>query len=243
MFLRGHAGYWCLVVVAVSLLASCMYANPQDPKAGAGSAVDARWRDTFAVDKANLGDAGRNPYFLLEPGYRLILERGKDTLIIAVLDETKVVDGVRTRVVEERETKGGQLAEVSRNYFAIDKATGDVYYFGEDVDEYKNGKVTGHEGVWLAGVNGARFGLLMPGKPKVGDRYYQELAPKVAMDRAEVVSVTEEVKVPAGTFKNCLRTRESSALESGSEDKLYAPEVGLLKDGGFALSKVEKPKP
>jgi len=200
------------------------------------------WRDTFAVDKANLADTGRNTYFILEPGYRLILEHGKDSLVIAVLDETKVVDGVKTRVVEERETKGGQLDEVSRNYFAIDKTTGDVYYFGEDVDNYKDGKVTGHEGVWLAGVDGARFGLLMPGKPQVGDRYYQEIAPQVAMDRAEVVSLAEEVKVPAGTFKNCLRTRESSALESGSEEKLYAPDVGILKDGGFVLVRVEKPK-
>ena len=82
----------------------------------------------------------------------------------------------------------------------------------------------------------------MPGKPQVGDRYYQEIAPQVAMDRAEVVSLAEEVKVPAGTFKNCLRTRESSALESGSEEKLYAPDVGILKDGGFVLVRVEKPK-
>ncbi|MBM4016760.1 MAG: hypothetical protein FJ288_00280 [Planctomycetes bacterium] len=206
-------------------------------------AATAKWRDSFPVDKANLADTGRNPYFILEPGYRLVLEHGKDTLVITVLDDTKVVDGVKTRVVEERETKGGRLAEVSRNYFAIDKMTGDVYYFGEDVDDYDNdGKVAGHGGVWLAGANGARFGLLMPGKPKVGDRYYQELAPGVAMDRAEVVSVTEEYKVPAGAFKDCLRTRESSAMEGGSEDKLYAPGVGLLKDGGFLLTKVEKPK-
>ena len=213
--------------------------------ATAGAAKDegkTPWRDTFAVDKANLADTGRNTYFILEPGYRLILEHGKDSLVITVLDETKVVDGVKTRVVEERETKGGQLDEVSRNYFAIDKTTGDVYYFGEDVDNYKDGKVTSHEGVWLAGVGGARFGLLMPGKPTVGDRYYQEIAPKVAMDRAEVVGLAEEVKVPAGTFKNCLRTRESSALESGSEDKLYAPDVGILKDGGFVLVRVENPK-
>ena len=159
-----------------------------------------------------------------------------------MLEETKIVDGVTTRVVEERETEGGKLAEVSRNYFAIDNATGDVYYFGEDVDVYKNGKVTGHEGAWLSGVNGAKFGLLVPGAPKVGDRYYQESAPKVAMDRAEVVATNAEIKVPAGTFKNCLHTKESSALESGSEDKYYAPGVGLIKDADFALVKIEKGK-
>ncbi len=202
----------------------------------------ADFRSTFSVDKAKLSSTGRGTYFILEPGHTLHFQSGKDTLIITVLGETKVVDGVATRVVEERETEGGQLVEISRNYFAIDNATGDVYYFGEDVDMYKNGKVTGHEGAWLSGVNGARFGLLVPGAPRVGDRYYQESAPKVAMDRAEVVAITAEIKVPAGVFKNCLRTKESSALESGSEDKYYAPGVGLIKDADFALVKIEKGK-
>ena len=187
-------------------------------------------------------NTGRNAYMILEPGYRLIMENGKDTLIITVLNETKLVDGVVTRVVEERETEGGQLAEVSRNYFAIDKTTSDIYYFGEDVDTYKDGKVTGHEGAWLAGVNGARFGLMMPGKPKVGERYYQEIAPKIAMDRAQIISLTESAKVPAGLFNNVLHTRESSAIESGSEDKWYAPNVGLIKDSDFVLAKIEKGK-
>jgi len=206
-------------------------------KAGA---AEAKFQDTFNVDKATLADKGSNTYMILEPGYKLILVDGKDTLTITVLDETKMVDGVKTRIVEERETEGGKLAEVSRNYFAIDKATGDVYYFGEDVDMYDaEGKVTGHGGSWLSGVNDAKFGLMMPGKPKVGDRYYQEVAPKVALDRAEVVSVTEKVKVPAGTFKNCLKTKESSGLESAVEKKLFAPGVGLLKDAGFELAKTE----
>jgi hypothetical protein len=197
------------------------------------------YRTTFPVDKARLSSTGRGRYFVLEPGIRLHLQHGQDTLIISVLNDTRVVDGVTTRVVEERETAGGQLTEVSRNFFAIDPATGDAYYFGEDVDEYKNGKVTGHSGSWLSGVNGARFGLMVPGSPKVGDRYYQEQASNVAMDRAEVVSVTAELKVPSGTYRDCLRTRESSAIESGSEDKWYAPGVGLIKDAEFVLAKIE----
>jgi hypothetical protein len=205
-------------------------------------AAERKFQDTFNVDKINLADKGSNTYMVLKPGFKLILTDGKDNLTITVLDETKTVDGVRTRVVEERETKDGKLDEVSRNYFAIYKATGNIYYFGEDVDTYdKDGEVTGHGGSWLSGLNDARFGLMMPAKPRLGGRYYQELAPRVAMDRAEVVSVGETVKVPIGTFKNCLKTTESSGLESGVEDKLYAPGVGLLKDGGFKLTKIEVP--
>jgi len=200
------------------------------------------FRSAFDVNKASLADSGRNTYFILEPGYRLQFQRGTDTLVITVLDETKIVDGVTTRVVEERETEGGALAEVSRNFFAIDRTTGDIYYFGEDVDEYRNGKVIGHEGAWLSGVNGARFGLMMPGTLKAGDRYYQEHAPKVAMDRAEVMSLTTAMKVAAGAFTNCLRVRESSAIEGGSEDKWYASGVGLIKDADFELTRIEKVK-
>jgi hypothetical protein len=81
----------------------------------------------------------------------------------------------------------------------------------------------------------------MPGKPKAGERHYQEVAPGAAMDRAEVVSVTAKVKVPAGTFKDCLKIRVSGALEKGVEERLFAPGVGLLKDGGLKLAKNEKP--
>src|SRR5262249_32325302 len=98
-------------------------------------------------------------------------------------------------------------------------------------------------GAWLAGTRGARFGMMMPGKPRPGDRFQQEIAPGVAMDRAEVVSVKETFQTPAGTFKNCLRTRESSAIESGSEEKLHARGVGLVKDDKLVLVRVEKPKP
>jgi hypothetical protein len=220
----------CIVVLAMALLC---------PAQGTKTVGKQDWRTTFTVDTARLADAGRNPYFILEPGYRLTFEHGKDTLIITVLGETKVVDGVKTRIVEEKETSGGQLAEISRNYFAIDSTTKDLYYFGEDVDEYKNGKVTGHSGAWMSGVNGAKFGLMLPGTPRQGDKYYQEQAPKVAMDRAEILSVTESLKVPAGVYTGVLHTRESSGIESGSEDKWYAPGVGLIKDADFVLAKVE----
>jgi hypothetical protein len=66
---------------------------------------------------------GANTYFILEPGYKLTLENPKDQqeteelqLVITVLNETKIVDGTETRVVEERETEDGELVEVSRNY-------------------------------------------------------------------------------------------------------------------------------
>lgn len=140
---------------------------------------------------------GRNPFFVLEPGYQLTLEDGKERLVITVTGETRLVAGVETRMVEERERDGGNLIEVSRNYYAISNKTNSVFYFGEEVDVYKDGKIANHEGAWLAGVGGAKFGLMMPGLPLIKARYYQEMAPKVAMDRAEIVGLGLTVKTPA----------------------------------------------
>ena len=208
--------------------------------------ADDGWTETFDVPRERLASAGANPYFILEPGYVLTFEgdsKGrKAALVITVLDETKTVEGVETRIVEERETMDGKPVEVSRNYLAIDKQTKDVYYFGEDVDDYdKSGKVVGHGGAWHAGKDGARFGLIMPGEPKVGQKYYQEIAPKRAMDRAEVIGLDETVKVPAGEFSKCLKTRETTPLEPDErEHKYYAPGVGLLIDGNLKLVKYGK---
>ncbi len=195
----------------------------------------AHWTNDFSVEKDALSSTGRNHFFILEPGYQLTLENEKERLVITVLNETKEVDGVETRIVEERETNNGQIVEVSRNYFAISKRTGNVYYFGEDVDIYKNGKVASHEGAWLSGADGARFGLMMPAVPLVGARYHQEVAPTVAMDRAEIASVTETFKTPAGEFKNCVKTKETTPLEPDVGQKHYAPGIGLIQDGGLKL--------
>lgn len=204
--------------------------------AAAAQSGEQSWTDQFGVEKGELAPTGRNPYFVLEPGYRLTLADGDEQLVITVLDETKIVDGIETRVVEERESKKGAVVEVSRNYYAISRRTNSVYYFGEDTDIYKDGKVVKHEGSWLAGVSGARFGLMIPGTPLIGARYYEEIAPGVAMDRGQVRSVTGSLETPAGRFTNVLRIEETTPLERGEREyKLYAPGVGLLQDGSLKL--------
>ena len=194
------------------------------------------WRDHFDVSPADLMPIGTNPYLPMQVGRVLKLKHGNDTLTITVLPDTQVVDGVTTGVLEERETKDGKLIEVSRNFFATDRKTGDVYYFGEDVDNYKDGIVVNHESAWRSGVNGARFGLMIPAKPSVGERFYQEIAPKIAMDRVEIVSTDATVKTPAGTFDHCVHLRETTPLEGDVSHKYFAPGVGMVKDDEFELA-------
>lgn len=202
----------------------------------AGQDDDDLWTTEFGVERGELSSTGRNPYFILEPGYQLVFEGGGDQLFITVLDETRMVDGVETRVVEERESEDGELVEVSRNFFAISTRTNSVFYFGEEVDEYEDGKVTGHGGQWMAGEDDARFGLMMPGQVLLKGRYFQEIAEGVAMDRAEIVSMDETIETPAGKFEDCLKTIETNPLKPRErESKVYAPGVGLLRDGSMVL--------
>ncbi|MCI0532182.1 MAG: hypothetical protein L0Y74_09585 [candidate division Zixibacteria bacterium] len=222
----------------MALLGVCLAWISCSPDSSADrSAAD--WIEKFNLESCTFSSTGRNDYFILEPGYQLILEEvDEDTtrLVITVLNATVKVGEVETRIVEEKESINGNLVEISRNFFAFCTQTKSVFYFGEEVDIYKQGKVASHEGEWRADSNDARAGLMIPGVISPGYRYYQEIAPGVAMDRAEIKSNTATYETPAGTFENCLITEETTPLEPRSrEDKIYAPGVGLIKDGELSL--------
>ncbi len=212
----------------------------RDDVVALGRADDAEWRRSFDVDKKKLGPVGSNPYFPLTPGLKIHLSDGSETVIFSVLDETKVVDGVETRVVEERETEDGELVEISRNYFASDGSTGDVYYFGEDVDIYEDGKVVSHDGAWLSGVNGVKFGLIMPGKPSVGDKFYLEDAPG-AVERVEVAALDAKLDTPLRSFSELVYCREHDVLDGGVSLKWYAHGIGMVGDDEMRVLKIEEP--
>ena len=190
-------------------------------------------------DSCSFMTTGRNTYFILEPFYQQILQgiEGHDTttLVITVLNESRKIGSVETRIIEEKEMLNGKPIEISRNFFAFCRQTGTVYYFGEEVDMYRDGKIVSHEGAWIAeGQN--KPGVQMPGLILLGSRYYQEIAPAVAMDRAEILSMTETMKTPAGYFMNVLKTEETTPLEpKNKEYKYYAPGVGLIRDENLLL--------
>jgi hypothetical protein len=204
------------------------------------------WITSFDLENCDFASTGKNSFFILEPGYQVILEGEEDgekiQMIMTVLNETKIVDGVETRVVEERETEGGNVVEVSRNYFAMCTPTNDAIYFGENVDMYEDGEIVSHEGAWLAGQNDAKAGMVMPGSVEVGLKYYQEIAPGIAEDRAEIVNINDTLDTPAGTFENVLKTEETNPLEPEEKEfKFYAPGIGLIQDEALKLVKHTPP--
>jgi hypothetical protein len=215
--------------------------NPLSESAEASSSVpsdlNSEWQEDFDLASCTMSTEGSSEYFILEPGFQLILEGGNEKLAITVLNETIEIDGTLTRVVEEREWRNDQIIEISYNFFAFCEETGDVYYYGEDVDMFSGGEISSHSGAWRVGVNDARAGLIMPGEPAVGMKYFQEIAPGVAMDRAEVISIDETFRTPAGEFADVLLTKEGTALSLlEKEFKTYAPGIGLIQDQKLLLT-------
>lgn len=206
----------------------------------------------FRIEDCTFSSEGGNAYFSLEPADQLVLEGEEDgeevVNKITALKQQKVIvlrtpDGkrmrVKARVIEERETHDGELAEVSRNFFARCEQTNDVFYFGEEVDLYEDGEIVGHEGAWRAGSGGASPGIIIPARYLLGSRYFQEVAPGVALDRAEHTAMGLTISVPAGTFHGCVEVTETSPLEPGHQSiKHYCPGVGLVQDGTAALTEM-----
>jgi hypothetical protein len=231
----------CLVVLMAGFALPTNGANAQDE--------EPEFTSDFRLEDCQFRPRGENPYFILQPGYQLVLEGDEEgetvRVEITVLNKIEEIDlpeigEVRTRVVEEVETRDGELAEISRNFFATCDQTNDVYYFGEEVDIYNEDGTITHEGAWRAGEPDedgvAEPGIIMPGTFLLGSRYYQELADGIALDRAEHTEMGLEVTVPAGTFTDCVQVIETTPLEPGSEsEKVYCPEVGLVMDGEIGL--------
>ncbi len=181
-----------------------------------------------------------NGFFPLVVGSELVLEGEDDegtflTVEITVLDETEVVAGVTTRVVEEAEFEDGEIVEISRNFYA-QAPDGTVCYFGEDVDIYEDGEIVSHAGEWRAGEDGNLPGIIMPGNPVVGMIFQQEFAPGIAEDLSEIVALGETISVPAGIFTDTLSALDCNPIQfDGFDDKVYVDGIGLALDNEVEL--------
>ena len=150
-----------------------------------------------------------------------------------------VINGkkVEALTVLDKETVDGKVAEITRDYFAQDDA-GNVYYLGEDVDSYKDGKIVGHDGAWLLGKQTQKPGLLLPANVKMTETFSSEDVPNITTEKDKIVSTRATAIVPAGTFSNCVKIEEH-ASDGATEFKYFAKGVGCVKeeesDGSMVL--------
>jgi hypothetical protein len=233
------------VAVALVVLAACESGTSES-----GSHFEAQVRKAteggeftrdFRIEDCTFSTTGQAPFFPLRIGqvseFKGEVDGVLEELTITTTDQTIDVGGILTRIVEERHTEDGELVEVSRNFFAHCTENNAVFYFGEDVDNYEDGEIANDDGSWRAGVAGATAGVIMPGLPLLGARYFQEIAPGTALDRAEVVRVNADARTPYGVFTGVLITEETTPLEPDAREiKKYAPGVGQIVDAELKLT-------
>ncbi len=210
---------------------------------GSGTtSAQARSGNGFGADSAKI----TNRYLPIGKFHRCVLagtDQGQHLRVVRVLQKrTKPIvykgEVVRTAVVRDRVTdvSAGQLIERTIDYFAQDRAGG-VHYFGEDVNEYRNGKLVGHSGQWRVGRNTNRPGLLMPAQPKLGSTFYAERIPGVAVEKDRVVATGLTERFGGRTYRQVVKIREHATTPKPAdfEFKTYAPGVGVITEANGGL--------
>ena len=197
--------------------------------AGAGRSTPAALAAVL-VDPADFTSTIDNPWFPLRPGTTFTYRGTKDgkpaIRIFTVTTQTKIVDGVTCVVVEDQISLAGRPAERLHGYYAQDR-DGDVWYFGEDADELDaKGVVVKSEG-WQAGSDGALPSFFMEAAPAVGHAFAHDYT----KDHFQVVSLSEAVAVPYGSFTAALMTEEWNQLEDDAvAHKYYVRGIGEVRD-------------
>jgi hypothetical protein len=183
-----------------------------------------------------------NRWFPLRPGTRLNYrgqtiedgERVAHSVTFIVTDLTKVIDGVRSVVIWERDYKDGVLEEAELAFFA-QADDGKIWHFGQYPEVFEEGKIV-ETPVWIHGLKGAQAGITIKAQPEPGGRSYsQGWGPAVGWsDRAKVHQVGQRTCVAAGCFQGVLVTDEFSLDEPGAHQlKYYAPGVGNVRVGYY----------
>jgi hypothetical protein len=148
-----------------------------------------------------------------------------------LLPDTRVIewtDGQCVKVAVSQYTAylDGRLDEVALDYYA-QADDGSVWYFGEDVHNYKNGVIADTAGTWLAGKEGPAA-MIMPGAPQVGQVHRPENIPGLVFEEVAVAAIARTVTGPQGTIAGALVSRELH--DDGTfSDKTFAPGYGEFR--------------
>ena len=177
-----------------------------------------------------------NPYLPLTARHRCehrgVDEDGTRTRsVLTLLERTKRFDVAGTpvdvAVIRDNAYEGGELVETTLDYFA-QSDDGTVYYFGEDVQNVKNGKVVNRKGTWLYGRDTDVLGVAMPARPEVGAQYRLEDVPGVTSESNRVEEAGMRARVAGTLYTGVIRVQEFIQPEGAVEYKLYAPGVGQI---------------
>jgi hypothetical protein len=221
----------------IAAVAICLATTPLAACGGSESESKPKPTNPTAaeVDPSNFALPVDNPYFPLKPGttYRHEgMKEGKRAVdVFTVSRRTKEILGVANTVVVDKLYVNGRLEEIAHDWYTQDRQ-GNVWYFGETIKEYDpRGKQIRAKGAWEAGVDGARPGIVMPARPKVGDVFRPEYYKGKAEDRYRILDLSANVKTPYRSFSQVLVMSEQTRLEPGVKGlKFHARGFGQIKE-------------
>jgi hypothetical protein len=146
---------------------------------------------------------------------------------VTLLPDTRFIEWrgqpVETLVSQYVAFLDGRLHEVAYDFYA-QADDGSVWYFGEDVFNFRDGVIADTHGSWIAGKDGPAA-MIMPAEPAVGDTYRPENIPGFVFEEVTVMSVGESLAGPLGPIGGGLVVEELH-MEGNTEDKTFAPGYG-----------------
>ena len=227
-------------VLLMLLSSACGSDSPRQAVAAARVTTKIATEKDFDRNKFSDPTTIDNPWFPLKPGTQFVYEGSAieddrsihRRVVFTVTALTKMVNGVRTLVAWDRDYNNGQLVEPELVFFAQDN-DGNVWTLGQYPEEYEDGEFV-KAPAWIAGLQGAKAGLVMRAQPQTGTSdYAQGLGPKVEYaDRAKVHKIGYETCVALGCYQNVLVTEEWDEADPAARQlKYYAPRVGNIRVG------------
>lgn len=210
-------------------------ATSQAPElCGPGSAIN------FDKTAFQVSSTISNKWFPLKPGTTYTttgtVAAGDETterkVTHTVTGLTKVIDGVETLVMWDRDYQDETLVESELAFFAQDNS-GAVWLFGEYPEEFENDEFVGAPNTFIHGISGSQAGIAMQAEPRVGTpEYVQAHAASVGfLDCGRAYEENVALCVPTGCYGDVLVIDEHNPLEPdvGHQRKYYSAGTGLVK--------------
>lgn len=152
---------------------------------------------------------------------------------VTLLPDTRIIEWrgqrVETLVSQYAAYLGGRIHEVAYDFYA-QADDGSVWYFGEDVFNFKDGAIVDTHGTWIAGKDGPAA-MIMPADPKVGDVYRPENIPGFVFEEVTVKSTDKTLDGPLGPVDGAVVVEELH-MDGTTEDKTFAPGYGEFYTAG-----------
>ena len=234
------------LVVFLLLLTSVSAAGASGAAGAPGAAATSKCDPLTNFNGGNFSRPTKidNQFYPLVPGTQFVLDGSINAgsvstahrVVFTVTDLTKVINGVRTRVLWDTDTNDGEVVESELAFQAQDNR-GNVWVVGEYPEEYEAGVFAGAPNTWISGVKRAQAGVLVPANPQLGTSpFRQGYSPKIDFfDCGQVYALGQIVRIPLGKFRNVLVVNEWAPLDpaGGIQQKYYAPGVGNVQIGAL----------